>query len=93
MAATLYRPGTAIILKSRSLGSEQIETRAVVVSVQPETRGAIRYRIRIEGERFERTVSQDDIDALGSPTPDVVTAVGPGGKSSWINHATVRTRK
>lgn len=93
MSATLYRPGTAIILKPRSLGRDQVETKAIVVASQPETRGAIRYRIRLEGERFERTIGEDDIDELASPTRDVVSAVSLGGKSSWINHAAVRTRK
>lgn len=89
-----YKTGSTIVLKSTVSGDPASQRSARIVAAMPETQGSRRYRIRLDGENFDRTVSQDDIDVAASAnqTPvAVATQVSkPGG---WINHDLVRTRK
>jgi len=94
MPKTPYKTGNIIVLKPRSNGGHASQQSARVIAAMPETQGSRRYRIRLDGENFDRTVSQDDIDlaATAKQTPvAVATKISePGG---WINHDLVRTRK
>ncbi|MDQ1185569.1 MULTISPECIES: hypothetical protein [Agrobacterium] len=90
-----YKTGNVIVLKSRTNGDPTSQQSARIIAAMPETtQGSRRYRIRLDGENFDRTVSQDDIDlaATAKQKPDTAaTKVSkPGG---WINHDLVRTRK
>ena len=95
MQAVRYQTGDLVVLRPRTLDSVAQSVSARIVACQPETRGAIRYRIRLEGENFDRTVGSHDIDTLASP-PSGKSAAEPQSRrpaSSWINTSAIRTRK
>jgi len=90
-----YHPGDAIALKPRIWGALQPGGRGQVVSVLPETQGSVRYRVRLHGECFDRSISQEDIDntASSAPMPDEKEAPSSDTGWRWINSDTIRTRK
>lgn len=92
-----YRPGDLIVLKPRTRGSLQPQETARIVSLQPETRGPMRYRVRVQGEQFDRSIGEDDIDADASTTAPVSGEAGAASPrkagSSWIDMSRLRTKK
>lgn len=95
MANGHYRPGDSIVLKPGVLGSTQPGGSARIVSVMPAAQGFIHYRGRFANEKWERSVRQDDIDALASQSPlaPIEMPVAESPKSSWINANSIRIRK
>lgn len=98
MSEVRYAPDDMVVLHARTFQGVPQQVTARIVACQPETRGAVRYRVRLPGENFDRTVGVEDIDAIASP--DKGTGISrqettarhkPG--SSWINTAAIRTRK
>jgi len=94
MPKMTYKTGNIVVLKSRNNGDPASQQNARIITAMPETQGSRRYRIRLDSENFDRTVSQDDIDPAASANQTlaaVVTIVSkPGG---WINHDLVRTKR
>lgn|SRR5690606_35097434 len=93
-----YRCGDTVVLKSRARGSVQPHGTGEIVAVLPETQGVIRYRVRIEGENFDRSIGQDDIDndasSNGTPKSKTTTTTSHDDTgSSWIDLSAVRTKK
>ena len=96
MAQRRYRTGDSIVLKAGILGSSQPIGTGRVMSVLPAAQGFVHYRVRFQNENFERSVRQDDIDFLASPSSlsPAETQAGPESpSSSWINSNSIRTRK
>lgn len=95
MLEVRYRPGDLIVLKARTRGSVQPQETARIIALQPETRGPVRYRVRLQGEHFDRSIGMDDIDTDASATavPDEagVSSRKPG--SSWIDMSRLRAKK
>lgn len=97
MSDVRYSLDDMVVLRPRSLQGVPQQITVRIVSCQPETTtGAIRYRVRLPGENFDRTISSDDIDVMASPakgtrTQDPIARHKPG--SNWINAASIRTRK
>jgi hypothetical protein len=91
-----YRPGDSIVLKHRSLGSIEPRGSGQIVAVLPETRGAVRYRVRLNNENFDRNIGHDDIDAEASiihrPDSNTASARDKGG-SSWIDLSIIKAKK
>lgn len=94
MASRRYRQGDTIVLKHGVLGSAQPQGTGNVLSVLPAAQGVIHYRVRFQNENFERSIRQDDIDALESPSsPSVAETASETPKSGWINSNVIRIRK
>jgi hypothetical protein len=96
MSEVRYAPDDMVVLNARTFQGVPQQVTVRIVACQPETRGTVRYRVRLSGENFDRTVGVEDIDALASPGTGVsppVTALRPKPGSSWINAASIRTRK
>ena len=100
MSEVRYAPDDMVVLHARTFQGVPHQVTVRIVASQPETRGAVRYRVRLPGENFDRTVGLEDIDAIASP--DKGAATNPGGfesisrhkpGSNWINTAAIRTRK
>jgi hypothetical protein len=100
MSEVRYAPDDMVVLHARTFQGVPQQVTARIVACQPETRGAVRYRVRLPGENYDRTVGVDDIDAIASP--DKGTSINVDGQeapsrhkpgSSWINAAAIRTRK
>ena len=100
MSEVRYAPDDMVVLHARTFQGVPQQVTARVVACQPETRGAVRYRVRLPGENFDRTVGVEDIDSQASPDKGTNASLGgqetssrhkPG--SSWINAASIRTRK
>jgi hypothetical protein len=93
--ASRYQPGDSFTLRPRALGSAGPNGAGNIVAVLPETQGAIRYRVRLEGETYDRNISEDDIDVASSAEPrseDGRTEPMRLG-SSWINSIAIKTKK
>lgn len=89
-----YQPGDRIVLKARALGDTAPGEAATVVSVLPETRGSIAYRVRFADEKFDRHVEHDLIDAEASTMSAPVKPSGSETRgSSWVNFNSLRTKK
>ena len=92
-----YRPGDQIVLKPRTRGSLQPQETARIVSLQPETRGPMRYRVRVQGEQFDRSIGEDDIDTEAATNATAVTETNNASTrkagSSWIDMSRLRTKK
>lgn len=96
MPKTHYRNGDIICLKPRMRGSIQPQGTGHIIASLPETHGVTTYRVRLEGENFDRTISEDDIDSTqhhaAAETTTEDTDVKTMG-SSWIDLSAVKTRK
>ena len=92
-----YRPGDLIVLKPRTRGSLQPQETARIVSLQPETRGPMRYRVRVQGEQFDRSIGEDDIDTEAATNATAVTETNNASTrkagSSWIDMSRLRSKK
>ena len=91
-----YRPGDTIMLKHGVLGNAQPSGSGNVLSILPAAQGFTHYRVRFQNENFERSIRQDDIDVLASPSaplPSKVQAASESPTSSWINSNSIRIRK
>jgi len=96
MVSRRYRPGDTITLKHGVLGSAQPSGSGNILSVLPAAQGFVHYRVRFQNENFERSIRQDDIDVVASPSsplPSEVRAASDSSKSSWINSNSIRIRK
>lgn len=100
MSEVRYAPDDMVVLHARTFQGVPQQVTVRIVACQPETRGAVRYRVRLSGENFDRTVGVEDIDMASSQAKGSSTHTGgqealsrqrPG--SSWINTAAIRTRK
>ncbi len=92
-----YRPGDQIVLKPRTRGSLQPQETARIVALQPETRGPMRYRVRVQGEQFDRSIGKDDIDTEASTTATAVSEANNASTrkagSSWIDMSRLRSKR
>ncbi len=97
MSEVRYAPDDMVVLHARTFQGVSQQVTVRIVNCQPvSTSGAVRYRVRIPGENFDRTIGRDDIDALASPGSSAVASEQtsrPKTGSSWINAAAIRTRK
>jgi hypothetical protein len=75
---TLRVSGTQSVLKSR-VGQ--------IVGLLPGDRGEARYRVRVEGETFERCVLATDIEHAETGTDDVPEATDTG---PWLKPLSAR---
>lgn len=97
MTEVRYNPDDMVVLRARTFQGVQQQVAVRIVACQPTTtRGAVRYRVRLPSENFDRTVGVEDIEALASAAhapraQDVLTRPKTG--SSWINTTAIRTRK
>ncbi|HZG28970.1 hypothetical protein SAMN05421890_1890 [Ensifer adhaerens] len=96
MSEVRYAPDDMVVLHARTLDGVAQQVTVRIVACQPETRGTVRYRVRLTGENFDRTVSSHDIDTMASPARGTIgksATSRPEPGSSWINAAKIRTRK
>ncbi|OWW05057.1 cold-shock protein [Rhizobium sp. R72] len=96
MARRHYRAGDSIVLKQGILGSAQPLGPGSILSVLPAAQGFVHYRVRFQNENYERSIRQDDIDVLASPSsfsPIETQAIPENSKSSWINSDAIRTKR
>lgn len=95
MTVATYNVGDTIYLKTDTFDKANKNNSAVVLQVQPESQGRVRYRIRFTSENFDRTVAEEDIDNSLS----LKTIVSREDESStnttgsWINQTSIRTKK
>ena len=96
MATRRYQPGDSIVLKPGIFAGGQAFGAGRIISVLPAAQGLVHYRVRFQNENYERSIRQDDIDVLASPSslPPVETqASAEAATSSWINANAIRIRK
>ncbi|MFK0383269.1 cold-shock protein [Agrobacterium sp. NPDC090273] len=91
-----YHTGDTIVLKARTRGSVQPKGTGQILAVLPITYGLARYRVRLNGENFDRNIDEDDIDTEAS-TARVIevnrASAHQKAGSSWIDLSALKTRK
>lgn len=96
MSRKTYAIGDPVVLKaglSRKIADERT---CRIVGVLPNDHGEVQYRIRLDGETFERRIVQSDIDAEETAAPSAKRAapVSIAGKSSpWLKPLNIRSGK
>ncbi len=100
MSEVRYAPDDMVVLHARTFQGLPQQVTVRIVACQPETRGAVRYRVRVSGENFDRTVGVEDIDTASSQAMGSAPHAGSQETSSrhklgssWVNTAAIRTRK
>lgn len=93
--ANRFQSGDRFTLRPNTLGSGLIRGTGNIVALLPVTQGSIRYRVRLEGETHDRTISEDDIDIASSAQPDLEAGRDEASRlgTSWINSSAIKTRK
>ena len=95
MLNSRHHAGDIVVLKDGLFKGTQPKGSGRVVSVLPETRGLVQYRVRFQNENFERNVSEDELDAASSTSSEDNSRAEPtrDPSSSWINSNKIRIRK
>lgn len=97
LAKNRYGVGDHVVLKAQGVGAKRPQGEGKIVFVQPESQsgGPPRYRIRLIGENFDRSIGEDDIDtSVSQSKQQQVKSSGdrkPG--SGWINSSSMKINK
>ncbi|RDJ08826.1 cold-shock protein [Rhizobium grahamii] len=89
-----YAIGDSIVLKGGFVRTEQASRTCRIAAILPSDGSRAQYRVRFEGENFDRRILESDIDMSqsASPTPrDDAVADIQGG--SWLKTSSLRVRK
>jgi hypothetical protein len=88
-----YNAGDLVIIDKSKYGREEPHGRAEILAQLPMVKNSIFYRVRFDGERFERNIAESAISSLEhahiTPTKAVVSTPG----SSWVNMSRIHTKK
>ncbi|WP_354666055.1 cold-shock protein [Rhizobium sp. S96] len=89
-----YAVGDNIVLKGGFVRADQASRTCRIAAVLPSDGSRPQYRVRFEGESFDRRVLESDIDVShsASPTPSV-DAVAEIQGGSWLKTSSIRVRK
>jgi hypothetical protein len=94
MPNPLYSVGDAVILKNDFLSGRNEERICFIAAVLPETQRLVQYRVRFDGEKFERRVTEADIDRAAEPSYAPEDAVGSSpAPSSWIKTGAFKIKR
>ncbi|MCR6500878.1 cold-shock protein [Shinella sp. CPCC 101442] len=96
MSRKTYAIGDRVVIKAGLLRQASGERTCRIVGVLPADHGEVQYRVRLEGENFERRIVQSDIDADETAAPSsrkTVAASVPGNGSPWLKPLTTRNGK
>lgn len=96
MAKNRYIAGDHVLLRAQGVGGQMPQGEGRIISVQPESQsgGPRRYRIRLTGENFDRSIGEDDIDASAATAKQQVKTGGERkAGSGWINSISMKVNK
>ncbi|MBP1851951.1 cold-shock protein [Rhizobium halophytocola] len=69
MSGHKFKTGQMITLKNNGLPVARMSGECKIMATLPETGGMRQYRVRFEGETFERCVGEDDIQTSPAKAP------------------------
>jgi len=89
-----YAVGDNIVLKDGFVRTEATARTCKIAAVLPSDGSRPQYRVRFEGENFERRILESDIDINESapPAPSVAAVTDIQG-GSWLKTSSIRVRK
>ncbi|WP_411033744.1 cold-shock protein [Shinella sp. BYT-45] len=96
MSRKTYGVGDHVVLKA---GLSRTATGARVcriAGILPADHGEVQYRVRLEGETFERRIVHSDIDADESAAPlprETAVAATSGKAGPWLKPSSIRIGK
>jgi len=96
MSRKTYAMGDHVVLKAGLSRKTADGGRCRIVGVLPNDHGEVQYRVRLDGETFERRIVESDIDAeeTAAPSPDTTSKVSFAGKASpWLKPLNIRGGK
>ncbi|MGN7292223.1 cold-shock protein [Rhizobium sp. SAFR-030] len=92
MGAPSFAVGDTIVLKTAQSGVPSGNCR--ISAVLPAAYGHVQYRIRFDGETFERRIVESDIDRERSTrSAHVEKTVSPAKGRSWLNPTSMKIGK
>ncbi|KPF42817.1 cold-shock protein [Rhizobium sp. G187] len=95
MSKHKYAIGDMIVLKDGPVRLARAGGACKVLATLPETGGSRQYRVRFDGETFDRCVAEIDIDPSRSKASARAPATSTLKKeqTSWLKASSVRTAK
>lgn len=91
MSRKTYAIGDRIVLRAGLSHSPAGERTCRIVSLLPADHGEVQYRVRREGETFERRIVHSDIDTAESAVPvSCDSPASPGKAGSWLKPSSIR---
>lgn len=93
MSIHRYKAGDTIVLKKGPVRAAIAAGSGKVLATLPESQGALRYRVRIESENFDRSVAEDEIDSGRSAEGRKSAPEKEPMGQSWLTSGGIRTRK
>ena len=96
MSRKTYAVGDHVVLKAGLSRTATGERTCRIVGVLPADHGEVQYRVRLEGENFERRIvhSDIDVDETAAPSSRKTTAAAAAGKGGpWLKPLSTRTGK
>lgn len=97
MSRKPYAIGDHVVLKAGLSRAATGERTCRIVGLLPADHGEVQYRVRREGETFERRIVHSDIDTDESAAPPsrgtAATAATSGKASPWLKPSSIRIGK
>lgn len=96
MSRKTYATGDHVLLRAGLSRKTADERTCRIVGVLPNDHGEVQYRVRLDGETFERRIVESDIDAeeTAAPSPAPSSKVSFAGKASpWLKPLNIRGGK
>lgn len=88
-----YEAGDTIYIEKQKFGKEEPYGEATVVARLPVVNSLTFYRVRFDGERFERKINSELIARGVSTTVKSDDSHSSKPQSSWINMSSIKTKK
>ena len=96
MARNRYGAGDHVVLKPQGTGTQRPQGQGRIIFVQPESQsgGPPRYRIRLDGENYDRSIGEDDIDtSVSGSSKQMKSGVESKAGGGWINTSSIKVNK
>lgn len=96
MSRKTYAVGDHVVLKAGLSRTVTGERTCRIVGVLPADHGEVQYRVRLEGENFERRIVHSDIDAdeTAAPSSRKTAAADTARKDGpWLKASSIRIGK
>lgn len=95
MGKPIYGVGDLVILRDGPLRTARMDGAFKILAVLPDAEGQVQYRVRSQGEGFDRRVSSNEIDTERSAKSKVVAppAASASAGEPWFKASSIKVRK
>jgi hypothetical protein len=95
MGKPIYGVGDLVVLRDGPLRTARMDGAFKILAVLPDSDGQVQYRVRSQGEGFDRRVSSSEIDMERSAKSKVVAPPPASAiaKEPWFKASSIKIRK